>query len=350
MSDSRTYPKERLRVFSRDRFPIAEFRATAERSLALGDESRLQFTYPTRKTEIANDTVLRFGNWILVESDTLPPWVGVIDTPRSFESRTVTVSAYSPEHVLGQRRGPVEQVFNTSPGGIFESIIQFVNRAEPTPLVIGNVYRGGKPMQETINPTPLSDDLRRIWERSGEDYAWRPTVENGLLTVYADWHERLGSDFDILLHEGKGGGNIEAQNRMLVEDGDIYNDILAYGDGMTWPGKPMSTVQDQESIGKYGLRQTARNWSGVNTVQGLTDNAEEEISNSKNASRTFAVTALNVGETFKYIGLGNTMILQLQNIGFQNGGLGYVGRVRIVGMNYDPEQKNRINLVVEEVL
>jgi len=169
--------------------------------------------------------------------------------------------------MLTLRRGPVERIFSAPAGSIFEEIINLVNRAEPTPLIVGDIFRNGKAMQETINPTPLLTDLLRIKNRSGEDYAWRPVVGiDGLLTIYADWYERLGVDTDALLHEGHGGGNLESKDRIMIEDGDIFNDILGYSDGITWTGRPMANVIDAESIGKYGLRQTSINWSGVSTV------------------------------------------------------------------------------------
>jgi hypothetical protein len=62
------------------------------------------------------------------------------------------------------------------------------------------------------------------------------------------------------------------------------------------------------------------------------------------------VTAINVGDTFKHIKLGNIFTLQLQSVGFTDGQTGYTSRVRIVGMSFNPETPNKIQLVVREVL
>jgi len=349
---SQSVPQERIRIFNRERYPIAEFRASVERSWALGDEGRAQFSYPSRKTDIVNQKVLQYGNYILVESTALPPWVGVIDTPREWSAQKVTVKAYSPEKIFSWRRGPLERVFtNTPAGSLFEYLVNLVNAAQPTALKLGNVWKGGQPRQETFNPNPLSEELRRIQERSLEDYTFRPLVEaDGRLTIFADWYLRVGFDYDVLLHQGRHGGNIETVDRIMIEDGDIANDILGYGEGITWVSKPASIIVDPPSIQTYGLRQSSISYDGVTTVNGVSNNLVEEISNTKNPVNRFEINAINVGDTFKYVGIGNSLKLQLQNVGFQNGSIGYQARVRIIGMSYNPENaKNKIKLIVEEV-
>lgn len=350
MSNSNAYPQERVRIFDRNGFPLAEFRASVERSLVIGGEGRAEFNYPSRKTEIVNKDVLRFGNWLLVESDTLPAWVGVIDTPREWSPRIVAVHAYTPEKVFGFRRGPLEEKVTGSAGAIFEKILAKVNQAETTVIRAGDIWRGGKQREETLNPTPLSEDLQRLVERSGEEYAWRPETDtNGRLVIYADWVQRLGTDTTALLHEGKGGGNVESLNNIFVEDGDIINDILAYGDGMTWISKPISSVIDADSIQNYGLRQTAQEFTGVSNVTTLSNNGQEQLNQKSEPIRTFHINALNVGDTFQYLRLGNRLVLRFENIGFTGESLGFETNVRIVGMVMDSDQKNKVELVLEEV-
>jgi hypothetical protein len=345
-----TIPVDRIRIFAKDGSEIAQFSARVERSWAIADEGRAQFAYPSRKTDVVNERVLQFGNWILIENSVIPSWVGVIDTPRTWDARYVTISCYSPERVFSWRRGPTEIVINASAGAIFESLIYYVNLAERTPLTAGNIWKGGTQRQETLNPTALNEDLKRVQERSAEEYAWRPIVDNGKLIVYADWTEKLGIDTSALLHEGKFGGNVEKASRILVEDAPILNDILGYGQGETWKTRPTALVFDAESASKYGLRQKAIEYNGVSSNQTLLDNSQTELNKTKNPSRRFALNALNVGDTFAYLQLGNRLNLQFQNIGFYNGDVGYETRVRITGMSYDPSSKNELKLIVQEIV
>lgn len=347
----KTVPQDRVRIFGRDGTPIAEFRAKVERSYAIGDEARAQFSYASRITDIVNDNVLNFGNWILVENTYLPPWVGVIDTPRASSPRAVTVSCYTPEHVFGWRRGPTEVVKNGSAGALFRYMLELVNTAETTIILAGNIDETGTRRQETFNPTALNVDLERVYERSQEEYQWRPVVnDTGRLVVYADWMPRLGIDTSVLLHEGKEGGNLEVNNNLLVEDGPIANDVLGYGDGVTWLTKPKVNITNDASIFKYGLRQKSEGFDGVTSPQTLKDNTDEYVHLHKRPTRTFSATAINVGDTFNFMGLGNTLTLQLQNAGLYEGGTGLQTRVRIRGMYYNPDSKNKLSLVVEEII
>lgn len=350
--DSQTVPQEQVRIFNREGYPIAEFMTSVERSWALVGEGRALFTFSTRKTDVVNEKVLQFGNWLLVESTALPPWVGVIDVPREWSPRVVAVHAYTPERVFGWRRGPLEEKITQPAGAIFERILSLVNENDPTVIRAGDIWKGGTVHEETLNATPLSEDLERIVERSGEEYRWRPVIDDaGRLIVYADWMQVLGSVSSALLLEGKNGGNIEALNNILVEDGDILNEVLAYGDGQSWTSRPYAIVSDAASMGKYGLRQKAENYSGVVSVVTLNDNGTELIMSQKEPMRSFHVNALNVGDTFKYLQIGNSLKLQFENIGFTAGGLGYETTIRIVAMAYDPTtDKNAIELVVEEVV
>jgi hypothetical protein len=351
MGDSQTVPVDRIRIFDRTGSPVAEFRASAKRSYVVGDTGRLQFQYPARKTDVVNEDVLVFGNWILVQNSVLPPWIGVLDTPRTWSSRNVVVSAYTPERAFGWRIGPLEEVLTGSAGTIFEKLLQKVNIAEPTILRAGSIWRGGTQRQMTVNPSPLNEYLQELWERSGEDYTWGASITaDGKLLVYGHWFPFLGAETGVLLHEGIGGGNIEATGTVLVEDGPIVNSVFAYGEGETWQSKPNVTVTQAPSVGKYGLRQEGVEYSGVADMTTLQENGKQHVLEFRRPARSFSVTAINVGDTFKHIKLGNIFTLQLQSVGFTDGQTGYTSRVRIVGMSFNPETPNKIQLVVREVL
>jgi hypothetical protein len=345
---SNPVPQDRVRIFKRDGSNIAEFRTSVDRSWVLSDEGRAQFSYATRITDVVNRDVLQFGNWLLVENDQLPAWVGVIDTPRQWTPRTVTVFAYTPERVFSWRRGENEITVKGSAGAIFERLLSYVNAAEGTIIQAGTIDKTGTNREETVNPTPLNNDLSRIQERSLEEYQWRPETDAlGRLIVYADWMPRVGFDSSALLHEGRGGGNVEGVSNILVEDDDIYNDVMGYGEGLTWASKPKQIVKVEQSISSYGLRQKSEYFQGVTSGQALLINTVKFVSDRNQPKRTFQLRALNVGETFKYIGIGNTLQLRFQNIGFYNGETGYDEKIRIIGMRYNPMQKNKVELTVE---
>jgi len=349
MSNSKAVPKDRIRIFNRAGAPLAEFRAAVDRSYAIGEEARAQFEYPSRKRDVVNNTVLRFGNWLLIENTALPTWVGVIDTPREWGVRTVRVSAYTPEHVFGWRRGPLEDVIVGTASSIFKRLLRLVNTAENTVIREGVIRAGSVRMQETLNPTKLNEDLQRIQQRSLEEYAWRAATDvSGKLIVYADWVKLLGVDTGVILQEGKGGGNIEAEREIMVEDGPIVNDLMGFGEGETWKTKKKYTAKDATSRALYGLRQSSEEWYDVSSEGTLRNNTITALNDLKEPKRTFHINALNTGDTFKYLRLGNKLNLLLENIGFDRTGTHYQTTIRILAMSYDSAVPNKLELVVEE--
>lgn len=344
-----TVAQDRIRIFNRSGNPLCEFRAAVERSWAIGDEGRAQFIYPTRRTDIVKESNIQYGNWLLIENNQLPAWVGVIDTPRQWGSNIVTISAYTPEHVFAQRRGPAEIKISGSAGTIFAKLITYLNSKERTCITPGDIWTGGARREETLAPTMLNDDLRRIYERSLEEYTWRPVVQNGKLVVFADWVRSLGIDTSCILQEGKGGGNLEfLSNNIMVEDGQITNDMFGYGDGATWKDRITSTKKDASSIYEYGLRQGSEEFWGVTSKVGIDNNTLQRLNELKQPANTFNLNVLNVAGTYAFIRLGNRLNLRFENIGFANGTTSFDTTVRITGMVYDNAIPNKIELAVQE--
>lgn len=336
---------DRLRIYNRKGVLLSEFTAAVTRSWVIGDKATASFDVSVFES-YCNGDVLRFGNWLLVENDKLPKWVGTIGS-RSWGTRSVTVAAFTPEFLISQRIGEIEKKINASAGDIFAEIIGQVNASEITILETGDIYKS-EPRQETINATALSQDLSRIRTRSNEDYAWRAVEVNGRLKVYGDWSKKLGLETQFSLHEGVGGGNIEATGRILVEDMPEGNSILGYGNGATWTTKPLGRAIDSASIADYGLIQKSISYNGVSTPAALEKNASDELKKKKNPAAVYSVVALDVGDTFQYSRLGNVVYLRMQNIGFTGSQLGTSKRVRIIGMVYT-QMQNKLELALEEI-
>jgi len=294
-----------------------------------------------------NEKVLQFGNYLLVENSRLPAWVGIIDTPRAWDSLTVEVNAYTLERMFLYRRGPLEQKLTGSAGGIFEQLVNYINGQQQTLLQVGSIYNSAQ-REETLNPNTLDENLQQLQERSGEEYTFEPVITKGLLTIKADWQAKAGVITPLVLTSARSGGNVEVPS--MTEDDEIVNDLLGYGDAPTWPSKPVKYTADTATIEKYGLRQNSENWRGVSHPATLEANNLEYLTKKKQPRKIFEITALNVGETFDYIRLGNKARLILQSLGFANSGVGTDTTVRILGMSYSPQLGRKIKLVLEEVI
>ncbi len=342
---------DRLRIFDRSGMLKREFSASVKRSWVIGAKGTASFKVGVDKAYCSED-ILQFGNWVLVENSIggnpgFPPWIGTIGS-REWSGRFITVAAFSPEFLMSQRIGQSERTITGAPGVIFKEIINQTNYIEGTLLTIGNVYADGMVREETITPQRLDADLKRIHERSREEYIWRPVVDKRLI-VYCDWTQKLGNELDFTFWESKKGGNIEARQRVLVEDAPEANYIMAYGGGVNWASRMTGLQKDDSSIDKYGLIQRSIQYYDVSEAGTLLNNAADELKVMKNPACVYDIYALDVGDTLKNIALGNRMDIKFQNIGFSNNTLGTQKRVRIIGLYYEPDKRNQIECAVQEI-
>lgn len=352
MTDTYIGFNERVRIFDRQGFQVSEFLASVDRSWILFGEGRASVNLPTINTKYVNETALQYGNWIYIQSADLPDWVGMIDVPREWQDNAVIVNAFSPERLLRYRRGPLSRTIKGSAGEIFQYILRLVNKNERTILRPGDIFAGGKTRQETFHPTPLTNNLKRIQERSKNEYSWRAMVEGGKLVIYGDWSKYYGQDYrQVQLILGKEGGNLDSGARnIIVEDSPLENDILVYGEGVDWPNRPTARAIDTDSIAAYGLRENGIGGGGANKKDTLKLRAQKYLEGSKEPLLRFNVKVLPVGNIFSYLGTGNFISVQMEGIGFRTGlENGIKCEARILGMSFKPDTERKVELVLEEV-
>lgn len=323
---------DRFRIFSRDGYFIGQARTSVERSWALMTETSARFAISVYDTTKANKYLLNYGNWILVEnSEGLPDWVGMIDN-RGFDGGAVIVTAFTPERQFLYRRGPGVWTMNGSAGELFAQMIQYIDSLEETVLAVGNIDSRTNPMQETLNPTVITDNLARIVERSGEGYRWRPQVVKGKLTVYCDWYSNMLLETGLILYDGH---NISGDHPL--QESAPVNDVLAYGNGDNWTNRIIAVAQDQESKEDYGLRQTAFNVQ-TPSLDTLRQAASTVLNEVKQPKYSFPLSALNVNGTYGKLAPGALATLtRLVGEGFSEDGLGYKSNSIVVqSMDYNP--------------
>lgn len=334
---------DRLRIFDRKGNTLAEFQADAARSWALAKEGRCSFEIASNRA-YATEKILEFGNYLLVESDILPAWVGIIDTPRGWTNSTIGVSAYTMEKLFSFRVGPEEEILTASAGAIFEKLIKKINKAEQTLLEAGDIYTEGAQIEETLSPETLDKTLKRIQENTLEEYRFRHSVIGGRLVMYGDWYDRFGKFTQNILNQSAGGGNIE--NPTMNEDGQIQNWILGWGDGETWADRKPDYSTNEKSVAKYGLRQYGEQFAGETTLEGIKTKAKAILRQNKYSHKLIDANVINDGRTFESIDIGNSFDVVLENMGFG----GTKMTVRIIGMSYTPGKGDVVRCVMEEVV
>jgi hypothetical protein len=324
--------EEQYRIFDQDGVWIDQISTSIERAYGITTETSAKFALSVFDPKCHPYTI-NFGNSLLCEnSDGIIPWAGMIDD-MGFDQGYNFTWAYTPERWFLYRRGPRRLTLKGTAGEIFAQLIEQVNMIENTPIRVGNIASNTNVMEETLNPVSLSENLRRIVQRSGECYRWRPEVTNGRLTIFADWFPSAVLNTGLILQDGY---NITGDHPMTMSP--PKNDFLSYGVGTDWATRIISEAVDEESIGRYGRRQAS---ISVNTkAQASLDQSNRvSLAQFKEPQYSFPIAALNVGDTFRNLEPGAlATFTQLVGQGFSNDGLGYLSYDRVIKiMNFDPD-------------
>jgi len=335
------------RLFDKAGVPLpgGEIDAMADRSWVLNGIGQANITIA--KTDAScTDTLLRFGNRILIQEDDMGTWGGIILPPRNWTADGITVTAYTIEKLL-EHRYPGASSYAGYAGDIFEDLITSANSTDGTLIDFGSAYAGGESWTEETTDT-IYKALAAIAKRTGQDWEIEPGIDSvGNIAWTAYWTSARGQDLsdDIVLEEGThfkiAGGPL------LIEQGPIYNQIKLEA----YSGSTTTTVTsdiDATSRAKYGLLQ-GKFTEAVPATYTAQTYCDYLLSVYKEPRRTFKISVINDDvDTLKALELGNTITLFLATYGFSGNGLGTTARVRILVKEAD-ERDSTLTLVVNEV-
>jgi hypothetical protein len=333
----------RILVFDRNGNALAELEATCERSWLLSDVGKATFSLSTQDKKCRRE-FLQFGNLVYIEHEKLPVWAGVIDVPRKWESGKVTVTAYSGEKLLSYRIGPLNRTLRGSTKTVLKTIMELAQQEEPLPMVIGDFQESGRFHEETVNLTNLFELFQKIVEQAGGDFFTVPEIsEQKLRFVLSYYSGAIGMETGFGLIEGH---NLELSGRPLTEQGTICNDLVGYSNGASWASKVTERVIDEESIAQYGRRQDGKSFGGDSEAGTLKENTKKTAAVSAQPKQTLDLNALDVGDTWNWLRLGNSFEAQLHTVGFYGDGFGYRGTIVVHGMEFN-EDKQTVRIICE---
>lgn len=344
-----------ISIFDREGYLLGEVEAQVEREWLLNEYGEATFALSKMDSK-CTERMLRFGNRVLIQSNAdddagvdLPDWVGVIDPPREWGERDVTVTAYSAEYMFTWRRGPGanKQKVTRSWGGIFERLIEWANAPEDLYIRAGDIFEVGPSIERTIEVHEMYNAITGMVKDSGQDWGVEPVFSGGRLLVAANWWERRGLESAYMLEEGK---NLKLSSSPLSEQGPLSNDVLAYSNTMVgWNPNRVVTVQDAASIARYGLRQMALSVDAEDSDKAAVKSAAgAELKRARQGRRIWDATVVTA-EAIREVRLGNTYPLRHYTSGFYgDDGRGSDAQVRVIGMLWsDADQELRVN--IEEV-
>jgi hypothetical protein len=325
-------------IYSRDGVPLTDIKASGKRSWLLNDIGQAEFSMATSNVK-CNEEYLQFGNYLYIANDKLPPWVGIIDPPRTWHTGFVTITAYEVPHILKYRVAKFGETLTGAAGDIVNQLISAANQQSDTLIRAGYVFNGGISRQETIKDTVFTS-IQRLQSRSGNDWSMRPDASSGQLVIYLDWLERAGIVSDVELTQGK---NIQYGESPLEESGEIINDLLTTVEDTTTGAIVTIKTTAQDSITSYGLRQYINSFMGEDDSTTVSGSASQFVADNKTPGITTAIVSVDKSSTFQNLRLGNVMNIRYKNVGFSGGGLGMMIPIRIMGMLYD-EVMNTVEL------
>jgi len=332
----------RILVFDRFGTALDELDALTKRSWLLCGEGMCTFRMATSDPK-CTETLLQFGNFLLIQDDELPDWCGVIEPDRNWGYGWVEVRAYTVERLLANCGTPIRKITGSA-GAIFAQLISIYNQQASMPFVLGTVYRGGPQREETLGDS-VYEHLKRVCERSGNYWRFVPGIKNGQLIIRAEWLESLGENNNQLLAEGL---NLALEEPLMTEYGPIWNVVTGLGDASTTGSRLSVTVEDAESINKFGRRSTSIVFSGNTTFPALEQNAREYLRRYSQPLKQVTAKIVRNGDVFQNLRIGDWYQVSLSSAGFTAGMLGYQATMRLIGMERDDETDTVDAVMMEE--
>jgi hypothetical protein len=326
----------RIRIFSRAGILIYEVSAPSFREWVLNDIGNANFEIRADGME----NYIEFGNYVTIEHTQLDTWVGIIVTPRTWSPKRCVVNAKSAMWLFGQRVGSWEQAVSGSWGQIFTDLIGYVNSAESTLLQMGT-YDDGISYDSVVDMSNMYTYLQRALAQSQTRLDFRPVITNGTLKIYVDMKPTLYTASSLRLEEGL---NVKNNASILVNQGEIYNDVTILGVGLNQE-KYTANVVDMVSISKYGRRQIL--FSEGQSQSDVDRLATVRLAQYAYPRNTLALITMNQADTLQNVRVGYSGDVRLRSVGYQNGALGFEATQYLRVVQYD-DKSGEATLVCEE--
>lgn len=332
---------DRVRVYHRGGIGLADLRVTVERSAYINDEGEAEFDIVTNDPNCRREDYLNFGNWLLVESDKLEPWVGMIEH-QELKRRYIHIRAFTPDRQLVYRNVPRQLRLKGKSGAVYRQILNLCNRAEETVIQAGVIWNGGPDMpEENLSGDNLRDYVIELAERAGAEYTFTPVPYNGQLVIEAHWLDRIGVDSPFSLEESY---NLADEAYSIKFNPPEANEMWGYGAGAGQTDRPTSTYLDPDSRARYGLRQGSRTFSDYDTKDAVKNAIRNQINTIKEPERLFKLSMTDTGATWSQVQLGNIHPLRMWSVDS-----GLSTKVRVTGMYHNPYE-GKVELINQEVI
>lgn len=326
-------------IHSKDGSPLTDIRASVQRSWLLKDIGQAVFSVAINSPKCLLE-YLEYGNLLYIQHDTLPDWVGIIDTPRVWRNGYVEVYAYEPAMLLKYRYPPISYKFTGTPTEKFQMLIDAANTQSDTLMRVENNTVAGDATEEEYSAS-VYDHIKDLCAKYDAEWMTYPVItENRKLGIGIDFVPRVGVQTDMELAQGR---NILYGDAPFEESGELINAIEA----MTENSDAQITVVSQSVDAPYGLRALRQSFAGVGS-DSLPAIAQNYLAKSKDPTIAAPMTVVDRGGLYSNLSIGNTMKYSYGKVGFSDGGLGVSRKVRIAGFRFN-ETNGTCELFTENI-
>ena len=192
-----------------------------------------------------NTELVAKGNRILVKSDKLPSWTGYLWTPYSTAGGKLSLTAYSAEKRIAQRITGVNDQLSGTSGDIAADLIAIANTPAASGVSDSVIDSAGSSITRTYNFANIADVLEQLAADVGKEWWVGGALVNGQLTWTLNWAEKRGGTFSTPIYEN-GEAGCRISNVSVWDEGEIANEITAFGQTTDWAASAMYAVARNE--------------------------------------------------------------------------------------------------------
>jgi hypothetical protein len=330
---------------------VGEFTAKVNRNWSLisptvagGGKSTI--TIPKK---VAERDWMKLGNFVYIEQDPLPPWIGMIDTPWNAKS-PVQINVYNAEYILSQRYLDNPTTITGTPFFIIDQLVAIANAQEETYIRTQNQYTG-----HTGGVWAAVFDQKDIWSQL-KNFVQKNGVEVYFSTAHRIWDRQL--IINLIVAEAAGqatgyefrdgqGGNMRVTAASL--EGTIQNRLVGINKASTDAERIiLPAVFDNNSVRQYRMRGGVYQFDVTNESQ-LLNQINIQMATTAYPRVKLTIDVKNVGDALSYCQLGNSAWVHASNVLLPGGQKGWRGTARIIVMAWN-ESSNTMSLALEAKL
>lgn len=337
---------DRVIVYHRNGTPLGELDATIVRSWQLEREARAERAVMQVRASNTAKVFTQFRNLVVVVSDVVPHWVGVIWDTRDWDDNNITITIYSAEYLLSFRRTGTVEKYETTPNGIFSGLLKTAQAIEHMQIEISASYiaGGGAVTSKEYNRENIFQAINDLASET-EYYWWIQPIFTpaNKLVLRAMWQKNRGVTYHSPLVQGSNFVGVK-----VTEICKVANRIYAVGDVEDWVNAEEYIADDAASRSQFGLIEDMVSDHDISEQAALVAFGNSEL--NKRKQPRLKVSGKVLSTPFPRIGDNVTVLLSADSLGYP-GGESVIARtsvLRIKSVAYSPEETG-VNIVADNI-